>query len=257
MTFSARSVPWLLAGTAIAAQIAWPLTTGDARVATTEVVVCLFAAASVTHAGIWRGWRWAGAYTALVLVFGFAVELLGTTTGVPFSEYDYTAVLQPQLLGVPLIIPLAWTMMAYPALLVGRTLSPTRVVGQVGVAAWALASWDLFLDPQMVGEGYWRWSSVDSALPGVPSIPGVNYLGWLVVSVLLMLALTLVLPAWCGVHPPTDQSVPALLYGWTWIGGIIANAVFLARPAVALWGGVGMGLVAAPYLVAVVRGRLA
>ena len=33
-----------------------------------------------------------------------------------------------------------------------------------------------------------------------------------------------------------------------WIGGIVANAVFLSRPAVAVWGGVAMGLVAVPYL---------
>lgn len=266
---SARTIPWLLAGSAILAQIAWPLTAGQARVATTQAVVCLFAAASVTHAGIWRGWAWAGRYTAVVLAFGFAVELLGTTTGFPFSPYEYTNVLQPQLLGVPLLIPAAWTMMAYPALLVGRTLGTRipirgagrtgarrRAIGQVALGAWALASWDLFLDPQMVAEGYWRWSTAAVALPGVPGIPVINYLGWLLVSAILMAMLTRVLPA-ASDSDPADQGVPALLYGWTWIGGIVANAVFLGRPAVALWGGIGMGLVAVPYLSAVVGRRRA
>ena len=55
--------------------------------------------------------------------------------------------------GVPLIVPLAWTMMAYPALLVGR-----RIGAPVLAGAAALASWDLFLDPQMVAAGHWHFT---------------------------------------------------------------------------------------------------
>lgn len=243
-------MPWVLASAAIGAQILWPLTSGGARVATTEIVVALFAGASISHAAIHRGPRWAALYTAISVVFGFAVERVGTATGWPFSPYEYTDVLQPQLFGVPVVIPLAWAMMAYPAYLVGRRLARGRVP-RVLVAAFALSSWDLFLDPQMVGEGYWRWLSDLPALPGIPGIPAVNYLGWYVVSLLLMAALSL-LP---GVSAP--EGVPALLYGWTWVGGIVANAIFLGRPGVALVGGVVMGLVAVPYLRSVLTDRTA
>lgn len=250
----AHLVPWAFAGAAILAQIAWPLTSGGARVATTQVVVALFAAASISHAWVWRGARWAAAYTVIALTFGLGVEVLGVSTGFPFSAYDYTDVLTPQVFGVPVLVPLAWTMMAYPALLVGRRLTRSWALAGAGrsavggrlavilVGAYALASWDLFLDPQMVAENYWVWLSDYPGLPGIPDIPMLNYAGWLLVSVVLMMVLTM-LP-----DVTTDEGVPAVLYGWTWIGGIVANAVFLGRPAVAVWGGVLMGLVAVPYL---------
>lgn len=239
-TFAVR-LPWFLAAAAILAQIAWPLTSGGSRVVTTQIVVALFAGASISHAWVHRGARWALSYTAIVWTYGLVIEFVGTTTGFPFSPYEYTDVLTPAVFGVPVVVPLAWSMMAYPALLVGRRLAQGRVA-RVAIGAYALSSWDLFLDPQMVAEGYWVWLSDLPGLPGVPQIPLVNYLGWLGGSALLMAVLALL--------PDTlaPEGVPALLYGWTWIGGIVANAVFLGRPWVALWGGVAMGLVAFPYL---------
>lgn len=234
-------LPWLLAGAAILAQIAWPLTSGDARVMTTQLVVALFAGASISHAWIHRGARWALAYTVIVWTYGLIIEYVGTTTGFPFSPYEYTDALTPQVFGVPMLVPLAWSMMAYPALLVGRRLM-RGTAARIAVGAYALSSWDLFLDPQMVAEGYWVWLGDLPGLPGVPQIPMVNYLGWLLGSAVLMAVLSR-LP-----DTPAPEGVPALLYGWTWIGGIVANAIFLGRPWVALWGGVAMGLVAVPYL---------
>ena len=234
-------LPWLFTAAAILAQIAWPLTRGDARQFTTVVVVVLFAAAAVSHAGVHRGAWWAAAYTGIAMVFGLAVEVVGVHTGWPFSPYTYTDLLQPQVVTVPVVVPLAWTMMAYPALIVARTLVGRRSL-RIVVGAFALSAWDLFLDPQMVGEGYWVWESDLPGLPGVETIPMVNYLGWFAVSLLLMSALTALPDA------PVPLGVPAVLYGWTWLGGIIANAFFLGRPAVALWGGAVMAIVAVPFL---------
>ena len=45
-----------------------------------------------------------------VVVFAWAAEALGSATGFPFGGYEYTAALQPQLAGVPLLIPFAWLM---------------------------------------------------------------------------------------------------------------------------------------------------
>jgi putative membrane protein len=253
MTWSAR-VPWGFAIAAILAQIAWPLTSGSGRVVNTTLVVVLFAAASVSHAAVTRGVRWAAGYTAMALGVGLGVEVLGVSTGFPFSAYEYTELLQPQLFGVPLLIPVAWTMMAYPAWLVGRRLAGPRPFSAVVIGAFALASWDVFLDPQMVGENYWVWLSDEPGLPGIPEIPLANYSGWLLVSLVLIGAVSL-LPTDRTVRPWTvpTEGVPTLLYGWTWLGGIVANAVFLGRPVVALWGGLIMGVVAVPYLVGAVR----
>ena len=165
----------------------------------------------------------------------------------PFGQYDYADSLGPKLLGVPLVIPLAWAMMGYPCLLVGRRLASTRL-GATLVGAWALASWDLFLDPQMVEAGHWVWTDVQAALPGAPGIPVSNYLGWLLVATLMMAVLQ-ALP-----RVRADDRVPAALFGWTYLSSVLAFAVFFGRPAVALVGGVGMGVVAVPYLLALRRG---
>ncbi len=58
-------------------------------------------------------WILAGLFTIAIVSWG--VEALGVATGFPFGHYSYTSALQPQALGVPLLIPLAWFMMLGPA----------------------------------------------------------------------------------------------------------------------------------------------
>jgi putative membrane protein len=216
-------------------EIAYPLVSGTTRavvVALTVVVGFLFVLAN------------AGSKTAigLVVVGGFAVEALGVATGFPFGDYSYSGALGPRLLGVPVVIPLAWAWMAYPAWLAAGRLSANRLI-RVPLAAIGLAAWDLFLDPQMVAEHYWTWYDPSPALPGVPDVPISNYLGWLAVALILMAVVsTLDKPT-----PERRHDRPLLaLYLWTYASSIVAHAVFLGRPASAAWGALGMGLVAIP-----------
>jgi uncharacterized membrane protein len=233
-------VPEALAVAVVLLQVAYPLTGGSARHVLTVVTVCAFAAASASHALVHRGPRWTAAFLGLTCGVGFLAEAVGTATGVPFGGYSYAGSLGPRLLGVPLVIPLAWAMVGYPALLVGQRLA-RRPVGAALLGGLALASWDLFLDPMMVGDGHWAFAHPTPALPGAPGTPLTNYLGWLLVAV-VMLALLQALP-----RRTADDRQPAALFLWTWAGSVLANAVFLGRPLVALTGGVVMGLVAVPY----------
>jgi uncharacterized membrane protein len=221
-------------------QIAYPLVSGHPRDVLTVVTVVAFFAASVTHALVHRGLRWTGLYVLVTTGTGLLAESLGTSTGFPFGSYDYADSLGWKLLSVPVVIPLAWAMMAYPCLLVGQRLASTRL-GAAVVGGVALAAWDLFLDPQMVEAGHWTWSDVELALPGAPGIPVSNYLGWLLVAVLMVGVLQL-LP-----RRPADDRVPAALFLWTCGSSVLANAVFFGRPGVAVLGGIGMGAVAVPY----------
>ena len=50
----------------------------------------------------------------IVFVLSWALEAVGSATGIPFGHYHYTDRLQPQVAHVPLLIPLAWLMM-FPA----------------------------------------------------------------------------------------------------------------------------------------------
>ena len=240
-------LPVVLAVATVLLQIAYPLVSGEPRDQLTVVTVLVFFAASVSHALVHRGAAWTAGYVLVTTGTGLVAESLGTTTGVPFGQYDYAGSLGGKLLSVPVVIPLAWAMMAYPCLLAAQRLASTRL-GVVAVGAWALASWDLFLDPQMVDAGHWTWTDVQVALPGLPGIPVSNYLGWLLVATLMMAVLQ-ALP-----RRSADDRVPYALFLWTYGSSVLANAVFFGRPAVALVGGLGMGLVALPFARSLRRG---
>ncbi len=233
---------WALAAATVACQIAYPLIEGTGRDRLTVATVVVTFAAVAAHAVARFGMRAAGASIGVVLAVAFAAEVVGVHTGFPFGDYDYGNGLGPELAGVPLVVPAAWGMTAYPALLVARRLTPRGGPLTALVGGWALASWDIFLDPQMVEEGYWQWANPDPALPGSPDVPLTNYAGWLVVSVLLMAVLDRVVP-------PSDSGdlLPGLLYLWTYAAQVLGNLAFFDRPAVALLGGVAMGAIALPY----------
>jgi putative membrane protein len=112
----------------------------------------------------------------------------------------------------------------------------------VVVGAWALAAWDLFLDPQLVAAGGWHWTDPDPHLPGVPDVPLTNYGGWLLVALVVSAALQWLLRDDRG----GADGVPVALYLWTYVGSVVALAGFLHLAGAAAWGAVGMGLVAVP-----------
>jgi putative membrane protein len=263
----------VLGAAAVLAQISYPLLSGAPLRRITIASVLLFAAASLAHAGAALGPR---AAVRLLIVgggTGLAAEAVGVATGVPFGAYRYGHLLGPGVLGVPLLVPLAWTMMAYPCLLLGRRLAGVRAPRswvashRVRVAltgGGTLAAWDLFLDPQMVAAGHWTWAHPSPGLPGVPGIPLTNYAGWLLVAPVLVLVLDLALPvstrAGTGsgtgsvsVAGAAGEAVPAAMLAWTWLGSAVGNVVFFGRPVVAAYGLVAMGAGVLPFLVVLRR----
>ena len=234
-------LPWALAGLTILGQIVWVLVDGQARVALTIGTVVTFFLTTATHAWLRRGATWTAGYLAISLAFGWGIEELGLATSFPFGTYEYSELLGPTIGGVPVVIPLAWSMMAYPCLLAAQRLSTTGV-GTALVGGWVLASWDLFLDPQMVSQGYWTWADVGWTLPGIDDIPLQNFLGWLLGSIVLMALLNL-LP-----RKAAADGVPILMLSWVYFSSVLANLAFFGRPGVALWGAVCMGAVVIPYL---------
>jgi putative membrane protein len=211
----------------------------------TIATVASFFAASLLHALVHRGLMWTLAYLVVAVGGGLAVEVVGVRTGWPFGHYSYTDALGATIWGVPIVVPLAWGMFAYPALLVGRRLSRRFAWILAGVA---LASWDLFLDPQMVAADHWRWTDLSLTLHGIPDVPASNFAGWLAVS-LVMMALLDRLPRQTssGGRRQVSDALPATLFLWTYAASILANVAFFDRPPVALAGGIAMGVVAIPY----------
>jgi len=193
------------------------------------ISVLLLATAVVT--ALWQTW---GAWPAVRLVLlvaplAWGLEWVGSTTGFPFGEYHYTAVLQPQVAGVPVIIPLAWLMMLPPAWAVASVISGRRRDWRfVLVSAAAFTAWDLFLDPQMVGWGYWVWATPG----GYFGIPWVNFGGWFLGASLLTL---LVSPQ------RLPQAILLTIYTVTWFLQTIGQLFFWQMPGPALAGCAGMG----------------
>lgn len=230
-----------LYGTAVLAQIGYPLTSGTARDTLTAVIVLLAAAAALAHATLTRGVAVLVTLAAVTVLGGFAVEVLGVHTAIPFGRYEYADSLGARLFGVPAVIALAWTMLAWPAALAARRLVRSFWARAV-LGAWALAVWDLFLDPQMVAAGHWRWLDPVPHLPGVATVPLTDFLGWFAVALAMSCALQRLLA-------PTDDRDdrwPLGFYVWTWASSTLALAVFLDLQAAALWGFLGMGTVAVP-----------
>jgi len=164
-----------------------------------------------------------------------AVERIGTDTGLPFGRYSYTSALQPQVAHVPAIVPLAWFAMGLPA----------------REAAHAALGDHLFLDPQMVGEGYWVW-----ARRGIyRGIPLGNFAGWFVTSLGVMAALEVLLPPATYTDGSADAD-GALVAGYSFMGVMetIGFARFFRDPVVAIVGGLGMLPIAGAALVGKLRG---
>jgi len=115
---------------------------------------------------------------------GWLAELAGTRLGVPFGAYSYGPALQPQALGVPLVMACAWIiLLAYvKSCLSLARLKPWQAI--VAGAVWMTAL-DLVIDPVATAAlRFWRWH-VSGAYYGIPLS---NFAGWLIVSALLLTA---------------------------------------------------------------------
>jgi len=154
------------------------------------------------------GSRWVVSFVVLYAI-SLGSELMGTTVGLPFGEYAYTAALGPRWFDhVPIVIPLSWFFMAIPSYAISRAAFPLSVGRRVLMASLILLSWDLALDPAMSGAtAYWVWAE-----PGAYyGMPWLNLFGWYVTGLALMAALVVVkTDAWISRLPITWL---ALFYG--------------------------------------------
>ncbi|WP_035922898.1 bisanhydrobacterioruberin hydratase CruF [Frankia sp. QA3] len=226
----------------VAVQIPYPLVGSTGRSALAVASVLFFVIASTAHALATRGLLWTAGFVVVAVGGGLAVETLGVHTGVPFGRYVYAGSLGPRLFGVAAVVPLAWAMMAYPAYVLVRRhrRAPVRAAVLGGLV---LATWDLFLDPQMVTAGHWRWLGGGPALNGIPL---TNFLGWLLVGTAMTAAL-LALPDPAR-RARRDERIPLTLLAWTYLSSVLANLAFFGEPDVAVVGGVAMGAVLAVTL---------
>ena len=128
---------------------------------------------------------------AAVYFVSLVGELLGTTYGIPFGAYSYTALLGVKWFDhVPLLIPLSWFTMSWACWVIARQRSAGLSAILFGTAL--LVAWDLLLDPAMSKvTSYWIWGERGSYY----GMPWMNLVGWCVIGLVLFIILAKIAPA--------------------------------------------------------------
>jgi uncharacterized membrane protein len=143
-------------------------------------------AAACAHAVLFYGWRDAAVLLVICLVTTFTMENIGSVTGIPFGRYHFEVGSNLIHVGViPVIVGPLWFGMGYFAwilagILLGRTgpdLHGTfETLTRPIVAAFAMAQWDVVMDPpEATISKVWIWHDGG----GYFGVPLSNYLGWL------------------------------------------------------------------------------
>ena len=235
----------------IGLQIAYPLVHGDTLRIITLVTVYLAAATMMLHSYLVFGPRYAITFTVVTFVYALGIETLGVKSGWPFGRYHYSSTLGIQIFGVPLLVPFAWMMLAYPLLIAARRAAAHWVFLYGGIG---LMIWDLFLDPQMVDAGRWSWKLVGPHVPFEPMIPLSNAAGWLFAGMGLMALLHVVLPRDRRKNS-VNSLVPDILLFWSFVAGIIGNIFYFHHTKIGIFVGILFGIYLLPYLFQLRFGR--
>jgi putative membrane protein len=234
----------LTLGLAILLQISYPLIEGEPLRLVTLAIVYVGACAMLLHAYFSFGARYAFLYLLITFFFAFATEEIGMRTGWPFGTYHYGTSLGVKIFSLPLVVPFAWLMMAHPVLVAARRLTQNWVFLFGGAA---MASWDLFLDPQMVSANRWTWSFTGAHVPFQSEVPLSNTFGWLFAGMGLIALLHLTLPRERRKGGVELVAVDIFIL-WTLFSGVVGNLFFFHRPGIALFAGLTFAILFAPYL---------
>ncbi|MFC6955526.1 bisanhydrobacterioruberin hydratase [Halorubellus litoreus] len=136
--------------------------------------------------------RKAGVALALLTVYAYGIEYIGTTTGWPYGAFEYTVPLGPMLAGV---IPVALPVFFFPLVLNAYLLTllllgdradstPVRLAATVA----AVLATDLVLDPGAVAVEFWAYECAATASCGYYGVPWSNYGGWVLSATVAVLA---------------------------------------------------------------------
>jgi putative membrane protein len=163
----AISIPglWIMRDRPEVFQLSWIFTT-------LTLLVLLFFHKPIT-------WRF-GLSLVIVGIVGWAVEALGTNTGIIFGEYSYGLSLGPKVFNTPISMAINWMISVY---LVTMLLSSSIIsLWRLGFAgALLMVIYDILLEPVAIRLDMWSWETLTP--------PIQNYLAWFIVSFPLVMLL--------------------------------------------------------------------
>jgi len=177
---------------------------------------------------LYRAWGWWSMLRAAagVVLLAWVIQAIIIRSGLPYGNLQYTDLLQPQVMSVPILIPLTWLMMLPPAwavaMLITRRLSGCLMrPAFVMVSAVAFTAWGFCLDPLMVHLGLLQWNPYGDFY----GTPWLNYIGWMLVSAVITFGLS-------PKRLPGGSLV--LVYALTWLVEFISLLIFWGLPVPAL-----------------------
>ncbi len=136
-------------------------------------------------------------FVATCFTVGIAIEIIGTSTGYLFGQYEYGKMLGIGIKNVPLVIGVNWFIIIYCCGITVHTVleklstkletmtgapSPAlKILSIISDGAMLAVVVDWIMEPAAIKLGYWKWL-------GDGEIPAYNYMCWFIFSSLLMLA---------------------------------------------------------------------
>lgn len=138
---------------------------------------------AIAHGSVLYGRRGTSIFAAFCVGFGSIAELLSLRTGFPFGHYHFTDVMGPKVLGLPVLLALAYLGIGYVswilALLIlgydGKPLQGARIASLPLLASMIMTAWDLSMEPDWATlDRAWIWHQ-GGAYFGVPIS---NFFGW-------------------------------------------------------------------------------
>ncbi len=169
-------------------------------------------------------------FTTLCLGIGALSESISLRTGFPFGNYEFTDLMGPKLLRLPLLLALAYIGMGYLSWIVAsailkyqnQPLSGKRLVLLPLLASFVMVVWDLSMDPV--------WANIDHAWiwrDGGPyyGVPISNFIGWYLTVYIFYQLFALYLRSHVP-NPPQPQQwrVAILFYAASAIGNLLVVA---------------------------------
>jgi putative membrane protein len=112
-----------------------------------------------------------------VMLFTFAIEAIGTKTGLLFGSYFYGPSLGFKLFETPLLIGVNWLVLVYGATAIVRSVKALRRWVPFSAAA-LMVVFDFIMEPVAMKTGMWSWAN--------DMVPLQNYLMWFVVAVIVV-----------------------------------------------------------------------
>jgi len=189
-------------------------------------------AAAATLAALGRNLPGQNVLTAALIVafIGSAAQTLGALTGIPFGPFAYTEAIGQKLFEpLPWAVPLMWLIILFNARGVARlVLRPWRQARNygwwlMGLTVLVVVLFDAALEPfATTVKGYWTWQKTLLSLEWYGA-PVVNFLGWGLTALLMLLVVT----AWLLNKKPGKQP-PDYYPLCVWL---LVNLVFLAGAA--------------------------